>query len=293
MIRRLRSRGAARAASAACALLITGALGTSAVAQTPENTTVLIGQESAGTIEPVIAVAPNASSVVEFFLHDEDDNVMGFVLIVSFGEGVTVGTFDIAGTIVEAIGAETVLQSVGDDPSGPGSVLSAAMFLDKFPPFDGQTLPPSAFPYKIGQVSFTAGADPRVVPVEFSPGITNTLGNFIENGVFFTTTPVPPGTLVGGTIVVGEIEYVRADCNQNGAIDLADPLFLLNYLFEQGEAPTCSDACELNLDGVLDLADAVWTLQYLFGGGPPPPSPFPTCGSDGDPIGCDLPTACP
>ena len=267
-------------------------ISSSASAQTPENTTFLLGQEVGGVIDPVITVDAGATGSVEFFLQDEDDPVLGFFLVVAFGEGVSVGTFDIAGTIVEAVGAETLLQGVTEDPDGSGSTLSVGLFLDKFFPFDGQTIPPSAVPLRIGQVDITAGAQPRVVPVEFSPGIFSTTGNFLENGVFLEIPAVPPGTLVGGTIVVGEIEYVRSDCNQDGAIDVADPVFLLTYLFGGDDSPKCADACEMNLDGSLDVADVIGTLQYLFGGGSPPPAPFPTCGSDGDPFGCDEPVTC-
>ena len=265
---------------------------TAAFSQTPENTTFRIGQEVTGVIEPIITVDPGGSGAVEFFLEDEDDEVWGFLLIVEFGEGVTIDDFDITGTIIEAIGAELLLVNVNEDVLEAGTRLFAGMFFDKFPPFAGQTLPPSPVPVKIGEVPFVASPDPRVVPIDFSPGFENTQGTFFENGIFFSNDQVPPGTLVPATIVIGEIEYIRGDCNQDGVIDVGDAVFLLNALFEKGDAPRCADACEMNLDGTVDLADVMGALQFLFAGGPPPSAPFPICASDGDPIGCAEPIAC-
>ena len=38
-----------------------------------------------------------------------------------------------------------------------------------------------------------------------------------------------------------------------------------------------------NDDGVIDIADPVHSLSYLFSIGSAPLAPFPTCGSDPDP----------
>ena len=43
------------------------------------------------------------------------------------------------------------------------------------------------------------------------------------------------------------------------------------------EPTDCPDACDADDDGDLDIADPLWILGYLFlnGEAPPPPSPFP------------------
>ena len=43
---------------------------------------------------------------------------------------------------------------------------------------------------------------------------------------------------------------------------------------------TCEDAGDANDDGVLDLADAVNVLEFLFAAGSVPTFPFPVGGSD-------------
>jgi hypothetical protein len=61
----------------------------------------------------------------------------------------------------------------------------------------------------------------------------------------------------------------RADANNDGRIDIADPIFTLSFLFARGTPPVCPDACDTNDDGAIDLADAVASLSYLFEPGAP------------------------
>ena len=88
--------------------------------------------------------------------------------------------------------------------------------------------------------------------------------------------------------------FVRGDCNGIGNIDLADAITLLNYLFNEAERPSCADACDVNDDGGLNMADPVYLLIGLFEGGPPPWAPWPMCGVDptGDSLGCEGSVAC-
>ena len=79
----------------------------------------------------------------------------------------------------------------------------------------------------------------------------------------------------------GEPSFRRAEATGDGALDLTDPVFTLNYLFSGGPAPGCPDAADADGDGVLNITDAVFTLGVLFLGTEEPPSPGPfACGLD-------------
>jgi hypothetical protein len=67
--------------------------------------------------------------------------------------------------------------------------------------------------------------------------------------------------------------YLRGDCNADGIIDIADVIFLINYLFVNGPAPVPSLAGDVTCEGVLDITDAVYLINYLFINGPEPCSP--------------------
>jgi hypothetical protein len=62
----------------------------------------------------------------------------------------------------------------------------------------------------------------------------------------------------------------RGDTDGDGMIDIADVIYLLNYLYKGGSAPDPLERGDTNEDGVVDLADAVHLINYLFRHGPPP-----------------------
>lgn len=80
--------------------------------------------------------------------------------------------------------------------------------------------------------------------------------------------PVPPA------------EFVRGDANDDLLVDIADPVYILAYLFQSGATPHCREAADTNDDGQIDISDPVYELGYLFIEGAPMPLPFPACGLD-------------
>ena len=78
------------------------------------------------------------------------------------------------------------------------------------------------------------------------------------------------------------VRFVRADCNGDINIDVADALCILYPLFLAPGAvppPPCLAAADVNRSGDANIADASYLLNFLFLGGPAPGAPFPDCGS--------------
>ncbi len=92
----------------------------------------------------------------------------------------------------------------------------------------------------------------------------------------------------GGGAFAASPPFVRGDANSNGAVDIVDALFIVQFLFTGGSTPECGDAADTNDDGGLDLTDPIYLLLYQYSGGTPPFAPFPSCGNDatGDLIDC-------
>ena len=65
----------------------------------------------------------------------------------------------------------------------------------------------------------------------------------------------------------------RGDVNGDGAIDVADVLYLINYLFKNGLAPRPLAAGDVNCDGRVSISDVVYLVNYLYKGGDPPGCP--------------------
>jgi len=64
--------------------------------------------------------------------------------------------------------------------------------------------------------------------------------------------------------------YITGDANTDSIIDIADVVYLLNYLFAHGPAPVPLEAGDATCDSVVDASDIVYLLNYLFAHGPAP-----------------------
>ncbi len=98
------------------------------------------------------------------------------------------------------------------------------------------------------------------------------------------------------TIESGVGPFNRGDSNGDGAVELADAIYLFNFLFLGGPEPRCRAAADSASEGQLNLTGGVYTLSFLFLGGSAPASPFPECGRSTEEsdvaLGCESYTAC-
>lgn len=84
------------------------------------------------------------------------------------------------------------------------------------------------------------------------------------------------------------VEFVRADANRDGTIDLADALTIIDYLFVD-LVVTCPSALDVDDNDAVSLGDALHVLCVLFTcpGVPAVPPPHPDCGPDPNPGSLD------
>ncbi len=89
------------------------------------------------------------------------------------------------------------------------------------------------------------------------------------------------------------LEFLRGDANGDGAVQLADALRILGWLFQGSAIPPCLAAADSNADASINLSDATFVLYHLFLGREALPPPFPACGGStrgGDvELGCAAP----
>ncbi len=64
--------------------------------------------------------------------------------------------------------------------------------------------------------------------------------------------------------------HLAGDANGDGVVDLADVVYLLNYLYRSGPAPDPMASGDPNDDCVVELGDLVYLINYLYQGGPAP-----------------------
>lgn len=64
--------------------------------------------------------------------------------------------------------------------------------------------------------------------------------------------------------------YVFGDGTGDGVVDVADVVFLINYLYRAGEAPNPYGRGDCNRDCLIDIADVIYLINYLYRAGPVP-----------------------
>jgi len=71
--------------------------------------------------------------------------------------------------------------------------------------------------------------------------------------------------------VARDIGWIVGDPTWDGVIDLADVVFLINYLYKGGPAPDPLETGDVTCNGEVSLDDVIFLINYLYRDGPAPP----------------------
>jgi hypothetical protein len=133
-------------------------------------------------------------------------------------------------------------------------------------------------------IEFDEVADPSRISVVVPAGVA--VG---ETSVKVLNPDDRESNLTSFTIVPPPPSFIRGDGNMDGIVDLSDALKVLLHLFS-GVSVSCQDALDADDSGLLNLTDSVLVLDYVFQDGPAPTQPFPEGGPDAtadDELGCE------
>jgi dockerin type I repeat protein len=209
-----------------------------------------------------------------------DFSYQGFSVSVAYDPAVIqITEITSAGTIVEAIPADFFRANIFVDQKA----FVIGCLVDATPPFDDRMIPGPGIPLSIARVLFQVPPDlaPQTTLLHFEDGFGQPP---IQNILSVQSQSVPPDQLQDGIIsILRKPIFVRGDTNQDTTVDVADPVYLINFLFLNRPPPPCMAAADCNDDGAVDLADAIFILQYYFQKGLRPPEPFPNPGVDTTP----------
>ena len=227
------------------------------------------------------AIEGTAGSAVDicFFYSDPDDNLQGFQIAACVDCNLTMTHFTLGDSILVDLQTEFVSFDIDNDPNdGDGCEFIAGILLDALPPFENQTAPASAEPLLIGclkaTISESAPCDTDL-PVLFCDDIDGTGDVLIENIAVIDFDSIQDFEKTGCVVhVVPEEIFQRGDCNSDDKVNIADAATVLGQQF-LGLLVLCPDACDSNDDGSINLADSVFLLNYLFKFGPDPAAPGP------------------
>ncbi|MBN1419278.1 MAG: hypothetical protein JXP34_10905 [Planctomycetes bacterium] len=76
--------------------------------------------------------------------------------------------------------------------------------------------------------------------------------------------------------------FIRGDLDGSGQLEIGDAIQVLEYLY-MGRILACPKSADANDSGLVDLADAVYLLNFIFASGSAPPPPYPERGADPTP----------
>jgi hypothetical protein len=63
------------------------------------------------------------------------------------------------------------------------------------------------------------------------------------------------------------------DANNDGAVNVSDAVYVINFAFDGGPAPEPLEAADCNCDSRVNVSDAVYIINFAFAGGNPPCDP--------------------
>ena len=246
-----------------------------------------------------IVVAPPASSMALADIHvfagqpvfhpvlgTHDSFLQGYQIALRYDATILeMSEISLDGTQAQSLMPEFFITQI--NPAGIDSTMYLAVIFDTLPPFDGRMMEPGTnqtlctLDYTV-QFGFPMGTSTQMT---FTDGVGDPPINTIyaiEGGL--SEAPY----LIHGTVTISQqpqFLFVRGDANYNQSVNIADAIFLLDYLFIGGVASVCPDAADSNDDGSINIGDAINLLNFLFANGETIPYPYPGYGVDPTPDG--------
>ncbi len=76
-----------------------------------------------------------------------------------------------------------------------------------------------------------------------------------------------------GTLLILEAPtpvILNGDCDNTGAVNISDAVHVINFIFNDGDAPLPYRSADVNCDRLVTISDAVYLITWIFAGGPAP-----------------------
>jgi len=71
-------------------------------------------------------------------------------------------------------------------------------------------------------------------------------------------------------VIVGTATYIWGDANNDQDLTVSDVIYLINFLFKNGEDPIPPDVGDADCDWDTDVSDVIYLINFLFKSGPKP-----------------------
>ena len=112
---------------------------------------------------------------------------------------------------------------------------------------------------------------------DFNGGAVGTItGTPSFNAQYFFTVAVfdaqgsPSSDTVSMSVTISNPPYICGDADGNLIVTISDAVYLINYIFTGGPAPSPLLAADADCNSIVTISDAVYLINYIFSGGPAP-----------------------
>jgi len=191
----------------------------------------------------------------------------------------------ITGGAIDAANAEFFnLHCDNDASDGDGCEMVVGMLIDLDADHDGRRLPAADDSSLLFCVDYTISEDAvdgSCLGVSFENGVNGRGQVDTDNLVSIDFFESPAQTVSCEICVEADLLFIRGDCNFNEAVNIADAAAMVGVMFLAEFPAQCFDACDADDNGAHNVSDPVYLLNYLFvPGNPAPSAPFPSPGED-------------
>ena len=77
-------------------------------------------------------------------------------------------------------------------------------------------------------------------------------------------------------LLVDDLFDVAGNANNNGAVNILDVTYEINFLYKDGDPPDCADEADANGNNAINILDVTHLINYLYKEGS-----APVCGTTG------------
>jgi serine protease len=132
-----------------------------------------------------------------------------------------------------------------------------------------------ASPMVAGLAALVLSVNPALLPLQVRETLEETaeqVGGYTYDPVTGKCNQLGHGRVnaYDAVLLAMQGSYLAGDANGDELVDVADPIYILNYLYKGNPAPVPLAAGDANADCVVDVSDVVYLLNYLYKAGPPP-----------------------
>jgi hypothetical protein len=223
---------------------------------------------------PIAEPLAATGGVGQYAWTDKYGDLIGTGLTLSSG-GVLSGTATTAGVV--SFTAEVVDQEEGVDEK------LLAITINDFLTITGTSLPSVVVGSPYSQQLTASGGTGNKSWTDRDGDLSGT-GLAMDSDGAITGTPLSIGTIEFTAMVEDAVgctdetllsvdvlaPYICGDANDDGDVNVADAVYIINFVFKGGPAPDPPCVGDANGDDDVNVGDAVYLIAFVFSGGPPP-----------------------